>query len=89
MVQLKTLRWGDSPCYLVGPSVVTRVLTKEGQESQNQRRRCDDRSRRERGAILSLEDGGRGHEPRNADGLCKGRQGNRFSPTASEGTQHC
>lgn len=67
------------------PNVITRILIRGKQESQNQRWRCDNGSR---GHRLSLEDSmsldlssGKSHKPRNADGFPEAGEGKKTDST--------
>lgn len=86
MIKLKIWRWGG---YL-GLSRRTQVSLKEGGSGRLdcRRRHCNDLSReRSMDANVGLEDGGRGHKPRNArqTALDPGRQGNVLSLTLGRG----
>lgn len=66
--------------YLGGPNVITKVLIREREKQESQRRRCDDRSRGWGDRIVDFEDEEIGHGLRNAVSLWKlKRQGNEFS----------
>ena len=78
--------WRDYPGLYGHPNLTTRVLSSERgrQESQRQKRRCEERSRIWSNTEVSFEDRGSGHRPRLAGSLSKlKRQGNGFLPRPS------
>ena len=57
--------------YLPGPHVITKVLTRNSREGENQRKRCGNRSRSWSCYAVGFEGGRRGYEPRNPGGFQK------------------
>lgn len=66
---------------LTGSGVITRMLIRQKQASQSLRRRCNDKSKKEKGRMTTeaerdwtcagFESGGWGHKPKNADNIRK------------------
>lgn len=67
MMKLRILRWGDCLEYPRGPHVLTRVPVRGRQAEQSQRKIYMTEAE---ARVMCFEDGGQGHQPRSAGGLC-------------------